>query len=42
LPQGVRAAARQIRGKFFRWPERPMDCNVARSLIGAPGYSSYT
>jgi hypothetical protein len=25
----VRAAARQIRGKLFRWPERAMDCNVA-------------
>jgi hypothetical protein len=29
-------------GELFRWPERAMDCNVARSLIGAPGYSSYT
>jgi hypothetical protein len=32
---GVRAAARQIRGEFFWWSERAMDCNVACSLIGA-------
>jgi hypothetical protein len=31
----VRADARQIRGKFFRWLECAMDRNVARSLIGA-------
>jgi hypothetical protein len=42
LAAGVRAAARQIRGKFFRWPERAMDCNVACSLIGAPSCSGYT
>jgi hypothetical protein len=32
LAVGVRAAP-QIRGKFFRWPERAMDCNLAYSLI---------
>jgi hypothetical protein len=32
---GARVAARQIRGKFFRSPERTMDRNVACSLIGA-------
>jgi hypothetical protein len=39
---GVRVAARQIRGKFFRSPERTMDRNVACSLIGAPSCCGYT
>jgi hypothetical protein len=32
LAAGVRAAARQIRRKFFRWAERAMGCNVVWSL----------
>jgi hypothetical protein len=42
LRQVCATAARRIRGKFFRWPERAMDCNVACSFIRAPSCSGYT